>query len=370
MWDDAVQMQGRQTKRKWKWIGVLLAAALICMLGSWLAMHPNAIQERVAELRGQIQTDVETEWVQFFSSGYSGTVALVGDLVLSADAEGVAAYNMEGKQRYQTPMDWQEPVIAEAFGYTVAYDPGGTNLLLADADGTLEVGIPQGIDLAVPGPEGLCAVITGGSGYMTETRIFSTSGETLRQIGLTDQAMAMMTFLEDGTLASCCVDRTGTWSLRLDREEDSLELPVSDSMVYEIQSCGEGFALWTNAGIRFYDSQGNCTGSYEIRDDAVLAWDCDDWAAALIRRFGTYRLLTLSPTGEAVEQELDSGLPETLLVCGKWACMLDSEALLVYDKNGTLVQRSVSGARAGGMLSAENGLLLMGDGEMLYMQIS
>lgn len=368
MWDDAVQMQGRQTKRKWKLVWMLLAAALLCIMGSWLGMHPEFAAERIAALRERFWTRTDSDWVQITSA--DNVFAGSGELLLWAEEGGFGVSDPAGQTLYRTDADWQNPVIAAAYGYAALYEPGATNLFLAGENGAMELDIPQGIDLAVPGPDGGGAVITAGSGYFTETRLFSSSGEVYRQIGLTDQAMTMMAFLKNGTLASCCVDTEGSWTLRLDIGEDTLGIPLQASMVYELKPCKDGLALWTSDGISFYSAEGNLTGSYEVRDDAVLDWDCGDWAAIIIRRFGTYRLLTLSPEGKAVEKELDSGLPEKLLVCGNSACMLDSEALLVYDKGGNLVQHNTSGAQAWDMIPATGGLTLIGDAEVLYLQIS
>lgn len=365
MWDDAVLMQGRQTKRKWKYVFGLLLAALLCLGGAWLAAHPEMIEESIMSIRLRLRPQVPEEWVQYSGSGES---VVAGDMLLCAGDGGISAFDFGGRQLYSLDMEPDALKITDCGGCAAVYAPGGAELILAGADGGRYLEIPQGIDLAVPGDDGRVAVITSGSGYLTETKLFTPDGKRYKSIGLTDRAMAMMLFLQDGTLASCCVSTDGQWSLRLDTPEDCMEVPLSAALVYEMKRCGDGIALWTSEGLSFLDASGSETGGISLRDEAVLDWDCGDYAALLIRRFGTYHLMTV--TGDTVAECPVSGCPRELVVCGNRVCLLDREALWVYDNNAALSERRVCGARAGQIQAAADGLLLIGDGELLHQTIS
>ena len=54
MWADGLLLQGRRTKRKWKLIWMLLAAALLSLGGAWLAEHPEAMKNMAAAVRASL----------------------------------------------------------------------------------------------------------------------------------------------------------------------------------------------------------------------------------------------------------------------------------------------------------------------------
>ena len=214
------------------------------------------------------------------------------------------------------------------------------------------------------------AAVTAGSGYLTVTEIYSPEGTLEQTVALTDRAMVMMAFLEDGTLASCCVDRAGRWLLRLDRGEEALEVLLEDALVYDILPCGGGAALWTCGGVRFFDVQGAETGCLALNGEAVLDWACGDFAALTVYEDGGYRLRIASPDGRSQALCALTGKPMMLTVCDKSVCLLDRESLLVYDDFGILRHRSAIGARAGAVYARAGRTLLTGDGQLLLHDIS
>ncbi len=367
MLDDAVLTQGRQTKRKWKYVGMLLVAALLCIGGAWIMIHPEIMEETIADLRKKLLVKSSEAWIPLSWTG--DVYDVTGEMVIGAGDGCICVSDLEGRMLYRLDVDIKSPQIVSNDQYAVIYEADGTELVLVEKTDYKILEVSGGVELAVPGSNGEVAIITDGSGFLTMTKLLMSTGEEVKRIGFTDQAMAMMVYLADGTLASCCVNLSGQWGLRFDTRENELEVPLFEEIIYEVKPCDDGVALWSSEGIRFYDTDGNQRGQYVMRDDMLLDWDCGDYAALVIRRFGKYRLLIVTPEGDIVAEHLLSELPRKLLVCGNRICMLDSEALLVYDNKGVLLERSNCGARAGDMMAAADGLLLFGDGEMLYHQI-
>ncbi len=360
MWDDATALCGRQTKRKWSFAGALVLVALLFMGGAWLAANGAQWEKwrtRPVDAPAEVWTAVPegSAW------------AMAGQTVLGADGARLWRTELSGQTSF-SEQALEAPVMAGNGGYAVVYEQGGQSLTVAGPKESRTLEIPAGIDQAAAGPQGQAAAITAGSGYLTVTRHFAWDGTELEPICLGDRAMVMLAYLHDGTLASCCVSREGKWSLRLDGA-GTLEIPL-EGMVYELRPCGRGLALWTSGGVCFYDADGETTGTLSIRESSVLDWDCGTFAAFVVCRFGDWHLVTVSPDGQSWDSGPLDRQPAQVLVCGDRVCLLDSEALLVYDSTGALLQRDRRGARSGRLLAADGGVVLLGDGELLYKRLS
>ncbi len=359
MSDDAVRLQGRQTK--WSYIMALLLAALASLLGALIASGEIPSDIGLSGLWSRAETDV---WMTIPEEG---RCAALGEKVLLAGNGYLATLDLTDGSLQQEPLDMQDPVVQANGGYAAVYEPCGDTLLLLGENESWTAEVPAGIDLAVAGPWGQAAVVTAGSGYLTETILYDADGQRLDAIGLTDQAMVQMVYLDDGTLASCCVSREGQWFLRLYGAETGVI--ALTAMVYDMRSWGRGVALWTSEGLTFYDGSGTETFSLALPPDRVLDWDCGDVAAVLVRRMGRYQVLTVSPEGQLWESELLSVRPRQLLAVGNRVCTLDSEALLVYD-NSSGFRRDLRGGQTVELVKAEDAVLLVGDGELLYTRLS
>lgn len=363
MWDDAVLVQGRHTKRKWNYVCALLLIAALGIFGALLLELPIISQRAVEWIQSRISPTAAEDWIELSWCG--DVTALTGDRIVSAGEGQVCIFSLEGQLIQRLDADFKDPVAASAGDYAVVFEPSGNELLFITPEDCEIRSIPTGVDGAAVSPRGQLAVITAGSGYLTETKLFSPEGECLNSIGLTDGAMAMIVFLSDGTLASCCVSAEGRWYLRLDRGEAYQEILLGTALVYDIKACANGVALWTSDGIQFFSSTGTALGEFRLNSDAILDWACGDCAALLVRRYGSCRLMTVTPEGTTQESAPLERPPEALSVCANRVCLLDSEALLVYDNSCTLKRRAQCGARAGEILTAESCVFLLGDRELL-----
>ncbi len=353
MWDDAVQLQGRHTKRKWNGVRMLLVLAVALGAMGYGGEHPECIREF---LRKWNTPPYEEVWVSLTQEGK--TMAVVEGTIFCAEAGSLEQYNGKGQERQQWTTALTEPLMLSAEDAGAVYTPGESEIWLLGKDGAVRRELSAGIDLAAVGPAGTLAVVTAGSGYLTETVLYAADGEASRRLGLVDQAMVMMTIPRRDVLVSCCVDGAGHWSLRQDTLETSRCLALEDQMVYDLRTCGDSVLLWTDWGFRMLDREGREIGAYQIAPEAVAAWDADDMAALIVQRFGRYWLITMDGRGQITQSVWRGGLPKRLLVCGNRACTLDSGALLVYDNAGGLLKRTPEGATAWDILPAADGLLL------------
>ena len=360
---DSPVTTGRRTKRKWK-TGAAVLAVLLALSGAWLSAYWETIKPAAAGFLYGMTARRRDQWVDVPEGMTS--VSWSGRGVLMAGDGRLCLVDQAGGTRWQTALDLDEPMICSCGEYAAVYQPGQDEIWIAGTDGSKRLEIPQGIDGAAIGPDGQLAVITAGSGYLTETNLFSPDGIETGRIGLTDSAMAMAVFLPDGALVSCCVSTDGRWRLRIDRAGTCSETDLSPVVVYDLRRCGTGVALWTCDGIAFFDDTGRETGTFLFRDSELISWDCGDFAAVLLRGQKNNRLAAVTPEGEVVVFPSNARSPVEVAACGRRVCLLDRESLLVYDRAGVLLEADACGARAGHIRSAGQDLLLLGDGQMRF----
>ncbi len=350
MWDDTVT--GCHTKGKWN--GILLLLALILGAMSYGMEHGEIITQGLRCLRRlAVPVYEETQLPQ----GGKALAQVKGTIYCAGDGS-LVQYSKKGREgrRWETALS--EPLVLLAEDAAAVYTPGESEVWLLGKNTAQRRALSAGIDLAAVGPEGTLAVVTAGSGYLTETVFYAADGQTSRSIGLTDQAMVMMVIPRKDLLVSCCVDTAGDWHLRLDTPQSGQVLPLEDQMVYDLKACGDGVMLWTDRGFRLLSLEGRELGRYEIAPEAVSAWDAGDVAAVLLQRFGRHWLITMDGDGQVIQTAWPRALPRRLLVSGNRVCALDSEALLVYDNSGELLERLPEAGAAWDILPAAEGLLL------------
>ena len=347
---------GRGTKRKWKRLAALLMAAT-ALSAAWLAAHPEIIGHAARYVRQRLIPAHAGQWVEFPGSG--SACAMAGDTLITQETGRICAFDPEGRLRWSEETALGEPMLRSCGGRAVLYEPGGTELRLADRSGLRTLPVSSGIDAAVLGSDGQAAVITAGSGYLTETWIFDPKGSRRASRGFSDRAAVFAAFLENGQLAQCCLSPAGQWSLLM---EEMDPIPLTAELVYDMRTCGDGVALWTCDGIELYDEDGRRAGALAARGQ-MLDWACGSFAALLCREAGSYRLLTLWPGGSGESETLPEA-PLELAVTRDRAALLGRETVTVLDRSGTLLRRSPAGA--GHIFNVGDGLILVGDGRFRF----
>ena len=347
-------LMGRSTNRKRKNILILMLSALGALMLAWLTEHPPK-----APVFG-----VTEEWVSL--PAFTETCAAADGLIFCAGNRQAGAADETGQTLWQMRTDWEHPVI-RVFGDTaLIYAPGGTAVLLATRSGGQLLDLPHGVDTAAPGPGETLAVVTSGSGYLTETKRLSSTGSVLSTRGYQDRAEVILLFLQDGTLVSGAICTDGAWLLRGEGENILWEETLSDGPILDMRSWRQGFVLWTPGSIRFFHGDGTLVAETPLDCDRLLAWDCDGSLAAVLAESGGKRFLILADTSGAVRQtDPIPGDPYCLTVSSGRACVLDREAMLVYDEAGRLRERISDGAAASRADAFGGTILLTGNGQML-----
>ena len=363
MLDDHAVSYGRRTNGKY--IILLLALAMIALLGAWALEHKGIIQSALSRLLPKKQPSMD--WQDAPSNGASSVFGCDDGAVLLTDG---VLYHLDMNGAVTAQLDTGEDTLTPLSGSI----PGawGENTLYLWHNGAFSsIPMETGI-LGACANENHIALISKGSGYLTDTILLDTSGQKKGSIGLTDAAMTELACTED-VLAGLCMDKLGQWSLRLYDFSGTLrtEIPLWEESRCHLLGTEQGFLVLMARTLRFYAIDGTETGSYTLSkgtvscgaaagDDAVVLADCGS--------MGT--LYFISSAGTLLGEAAISTPVRRLTAQSDRVYVLDYQALRVYDKQGELQTTLVQGARAANLSPSGSGLWLAGNGEVSRISIS
>lgn len=365
MLDDAVLMQGRQIKRKWKTAILLITAAVLFLGLSWLISQPQSIASRVYDLAARLRIQKHGIWRQTDFTPGACAFSLNNQLFF-AESGKLTVMDSEGAVLDRKTIPLNAPQAVTADKAAVLWEPGGSELLSLHDSELTTVSVPLGIDAAAVSDTGVAAVITAKTGFETVIRQYDSTGQPLGEHGFPNEAAVFLAFPEGSdTLAACVLAQSGTWRLNFLDEAASLEIPLQAAQVYDMKPCGENVAVLSSSGLSIYNTQGAVLSEISFSPEQLLLWDCGSFAAMVLLEEGAPMLVTLSPSGRVFRSEPLSRIPQKLSVCGGRLCVLDREALLFYDNHCRQTGTTSQGALASDIQAVPGGAVLFGDGEFM-----
>ena len=353
-------MTGSQTTWKRKVIRCLmLVAAALILTG--IGTHPDLTKTLQSKIMRFMDPVPEDCWITFHGSG--NRFMMCGSVLYAAEPEIVRAYSRGGKLLFEQETTLEDPVLKACGSNVLAYDPGKTALYCLNENTRRDVEVPAGILAASPGPDGRFAVCTTGSGYYSMVLEYPADGSDPIRSGFVDCCVADLLYLNDGRLLMSCVSPDGDWSLRLSGEV----IPLDSLLILDMAPWRDGFSVWTDEGILFFDEHGQITGTMPGEG---IDWACGDGAVLLMYDDGGFRLRIAGDNGSFSDTERLPRRPLKLTVCEDYVCLLDRQCLLIYDEKGALRGNYPFGSGASEILTWANSLLLIGPERLLSHWIS
>ncbi len=363
MLDDHAVSYGRRTNGKY--IILLLALALIALLTAWALEHKGNIQSTLSRLLLQEQSSMD--WKDAPSNGASsvfgcddGAVLLTDGILYHLDMAGTVTAQLDTGEDALTPLSGSIP---GAWGKNTLY--------LWNEGAFSSVPVETGI-LGACATEKHIALISKGSGYLTNTILLDASGKKLGSIGLTNAAMTELAVTED-VLAGLCMDKLGQWSLRLYDFSGKLrnEIPLGEESQCHILGMAQGFLVLMAHSVRFYDIDGTETGCYTLPEGTVSCGTVTGNGAVVLADCGSMgTLYFISSAGKLLGETAISTQVRRLIARADRVYVLDYQALRVYDKQGGLLATRIQGARAADLSPHGSNLWLAGNGEVSRISIS
>lgn len=357
MWVDAAKV-GRQTN--WKYVMFLLIMAMAALVCGWAVEHSPEIG--LIDLRRSCS--LEGKWVEAPCTAETEAAA-VGDMLYLTAGDTLTVLDSDLRTVYSRTFFGE--VVLDTGGFAVASAPLEKALCILDEDDVKVLELSGGIDAVFVGDDRF-AVITSGSGYLTNTLLYDESGCLTGQIGLTEEAMVSGAFAEE-VFAALSYGKDGRWYLGWYSPEgkELRKSAVDAEICFELRTVGQMLVLRTEDGLLFYEKEGSLLERVSFGTAEFLSWDSgeQDYLALVVASRGKYRLKTLSESGQLLgEAELPMEIRD-LEVSGRRVYILDPEALRIYDAFCDLKTVIAQGARAVQIAAAEEKIWLPGNGELM-----
>ena len=359
MLDDHAVSYGRQTNGKY--IILLLALALTAMLGAWALEHKGTMQSALTGLLPHKQQPMD--WQDAPCSGASSVLGCDDGAVLMTDG---TLYHLDMDGMVTAQLDTGEDTLSPLSGSI----PGawGENTLYRWKDGAFsEISVETGI-LGACANENYIAVISKGSGYLTNTILLDALGQRQGNVGLTDAAMTELACTED-VLAGLCMNKLGQWSLRLYDFSGNLrtKIPLGGESRCHLLATQQGFVVMTAHTIRFYGANGTENGSFTLPKGVISCGTAAGENAVVLADCGNASTLYyISNAGNQLGETAISTPIRRINARPDRVYVLDYQTLRVYDRQGELQ----AGARAANLSPYGSDLWLVGNGEVSRISIS
>lgn len=365
MLDDAVLMQGRQTRKKWKTAVLLVTAASLLLGLSWLISQPQSIESRLQDMLARLSLQENGVWIQ--TDHKPGTCAFsMNNKLFFAASERLTVMASDGAVLDRKTIPLNAPQAVAADHTAVLWEPGGNAFLLLHDSELTTVTVPLGIDAAAVSDTGTSAVVTAKTGFETVICQYNSKGQLLREQEFPVEAAVFLAFPKSSdTLAACVLTQSGIWRLIFLEGTSSLEISLQAAQVYGLKPCGDGIAVLTSSGLSVFSPQGELLTELSFSPEQLLLWDSGSFTAMVLLEDGAPRLVTLSPSGRVFRSEPLSQIPQKLSVSGGRLCVLDREALLFYDNHCRQTGCTLQGALASDVQAVPGGAVLFGDGEFM-----
>lgn len=357
MWVDAAK-EGRQTN--WKYVMILLITALAALVCLWAVEHPLEI--RLFDLH---RSDLlEGTWTAAPCAPESGVCA-IGDLLYLAEDASLTVLDADLKTVFS--QDFSGEINLYAGEFALACVPSAKEVGIIKENGLKTLEFPGGVDAVFTGKDHF-AVITAGSGYLTNTVLYTGEGTMSGQIGLVDEAMISGAFLDD-LFAGLSFGKDGVWYLGWYTPAGVMvqKSAVDALQCFELRSLGDMLVIRTQDELLFYEKAGDLVERVSFGTAEFVSWDFseNDFLALVVRSRGKYRLKTLLESGQLLgETELPMEIRD-LAVSGNRVLVLDPETLRIYDAFCATDAISDLGARAAQIAAGENKIWLLGNGELM-----
>lgn len=359
MWADAAE-RGRRTN--WKYVFLLLFSAGAMLLSRYLFLHPQKLM-----FLGRAPA-LQSVWKEAPCGADTQTVPIGGKLYLSGDGRG---YVLDCTANTVFPQYVEAGSVLCQGGFPVSYVPMGKEIKLWNTESSLS--LPDAVDGVFVGEDHM-AVITAGSGYLTQTILYDDRGNEQGRIGLTDEAMVFGAFLsEDSLFAALSFSEARCWYLTMYRNTGAqlFRVDIAEEMCCGLTVVEDRLVVRTDRCLLLFSKEGTLLRQISYAAGDFVFWDTRGGLLALITESRqNYYLKTFDCNGDILGEVTLPGMPRGMKISGNHVFVLDYEALRGYDAFCRPFGESEEGMRAVGLAADDEHVWLLGNGERMEFKTS
>ena len=155
---------------------VMVMVALIFLFANRAQINGDNFRRLVAKFNLGISVPTAEDGEVRFNSADAGVTVVYKDGFAYASVEKLLITDKNGTEFQNTPLGFREPVLSANSKYVMAYDKGGTGLVVADSFSIVkELQMEDPILTASMNAGGQIVVITQGEGYLAKVYVYDAS---------------------------------------------------------------------------------------------------------------------------------------------------------------------------------------------------
>lgn len=276
--------------------------------------------------------------VEILTDTAPGVLADLEGKLVTAGFDGVSLFDKNGKELFVTAATLNHPVLQTGSGKILAYDAGGTTMLLLDEAGRNQLTEPLSgaifdADLA---SDGSLAYITASSREKSRLVVLDPNQKCLLTLNSTTRYLMACT-VAPGADYACAIalgEAEGVFQstaaiYRTDRKEPLAEVDLGSQVIYDVEFWGDDWiCALGQEELLVFDLHGTISGRYPTSN--VVDYDLQgDGFAALVVPVGAGRdLVTVDHKGRELSRMALDMSPE-VDVNGKYVAVLTSTGLTI-----------------------------------------
>ncbi|MBQ4052047.1 MAG: hypothetical protein IJD09_00140 [Clostridia bacterium] len=311
-----------------------------------------------------------------------GETVVYKDGFASATVEKLLITDKNGTEFQNTPLGFREPRLVANDKYVMAYDCGGTGVLIADSFSVLfETTMSDNIVTAKMTPSGAFVVVTEGDGYLSKVFVFDSSFHEVYRYNSLSRYILDADLSDDGkSMAVSAMNIEGAdivaeiLYFKLNKEEVQWTVSYDQNPCIHLDIKNNdsicGLFSW---GMVSLNAKGTEQGQYKLDNQVLQCFNVDDADktvfAVSAAESGNTTLVVCNEKG-VVKDTVDLDYYAVRIdYCDGRIAALGSRKCSIYNTNGKLLWEGTPERATGVAFMGKNAVVLIGETKCVYSAI-
>ncbi len=357
---------------------VMVMVALIFLFSNRDQINGDNFKRLMAKINiGFSAPSAEKGEVQFETSN-TGETVVYKDGFANATVEKLLITDKNGGEFQNTPLGFRNPCLLANSKYVMAYDSGGTGLLIADSFSVLyEANMENNIITAQMNDDGSFVIVTEGDGYLSKVYVYDASfREIYRYRSLNRYILDAALSPDKSAIAVSAMNIEGAeitaeiqyFKLNKEEMEWSVSFGQTPCVDLDIKDNGNicGLFSW---GLVALNKKGNEQGRYALDNQVLQCYSVDDdltvFAVSAAENGNTTLVTCNSKAAVKDTVALDYYVTQLDYSNGRIAAM-GNRKCGVYNSNGKLLWEAQPDRATGIALMGRNTVVVMSETKCIY----
>ncbi len=264
---------------------IMVIVALIFLFANRDQINGDNFRRLIAKINIGISAPSAEDGEVHFDTASGGATVVYKDGFAHATVEKLIITDKNGTEFQNTALGFRNPIISANSRYVLAYDSGGTGLMVADSFSVLfEKQMEDPIIVARMNADGSIAVVTEGDGYLAKVYVYDTSfHEVYRYRSLNRYILDAVVSADNKALAISCMNIDGAdivpeiLYFKLSKEEVQWSVSFKEDACVRLSAKENGTICGLfDWGMVSLNKKGEEIGRYQFENQVLQCYTMDD----------------------------------------------------------------------------------------------